>query len=120
MTPNTITSYEEFWPFYLKEHSSSLNRFYHYLGTALVHVLVAGALWSADPMYFILAPFAGYGFAWFGHFIIEKNRPATFTYPLWSLYSDFRMFYMACLGKLKPELLKHNILKTDPTEKVAL
>lgn len=98
-----LTSYEEFWPYYVSEHSRLSTRTLHFVGTALVlGCLLAGVLVSA--WWFLAAPFAGYGFAWAGHFFFEKNRPATFTYPLWSLRGDFRMFRMILLGRMGPEL----------------
>ena len=73
------------------------------MGTALVLICLGlGAL--ASPRWFLAAPFAGYGFAWVGHFFFEHNRPATFTYPLWSLRGDFRMFRLILLGRMGPEL----------------
>ena len=79
-----FTSYEEFWPYYVAQHRNPTNRALHFVGTSLVIAcLVAGFLVS--PLWFVAMPFAGYGFAWAGHFLFERNRPATFTYPLWSL-----------------------------------
>lgn len=98
-----LSSYEEFWPYYVSEHSLPVTRTLHFAGTALVlGCLAAGALTS--PWWFAAAPVAGYGFAWVGHFFFEKNRPATFTYPWWSLRGDFRMFRLILLGRMGPEL----------------
>src|SRR5262245_26440606 len=98
-----LTSYEEFWPYYVSEHMEPVTRRLHVLGTTLVlAALAAGVL--VDPLWFIAAPFFGYGFAWVGHFFFEHNRPATFTYPLWSLRGDFRMFRLTLLGRMAPEL----------------
>jgi hypothetical protein len=102
-----IQSYEQFWPFYLGEHSNPLNRKLHFIGTSLVvgigaTALVTGQWWMAAAM-----PIAGYGFAWYGHFIVEKNRPATFTYPLWSLRGDFDMWWKTITGELEAELDKY-------------
>jgi hypothetical protein len=98
-----LSSYEEFWPYYVSEHSLSTTRTLHFVGTALVLAcLGAGVLVS--PWWLLVAPFAGYGFAWVGHFFFEHNRPATFTYPLWSLRGDFRMFRLILLGRMGPEL----------------
>ncbi|MNK01208.1 hypothetical protein D3C87_190030 [compost metagenome] len=95
-----MKSFKEFWPFYLQEHSSLKNRKLHFAGTFLVHVILIYALvtqrWTA--LWFL--PVVGYGFAWVGHFMIERNRPATFKHPLWSLLGDFKMFYMMLSGKL--------------------
>ena len=102
-----IQSYEQFWPFYLGEHSNPLNRKLHFIGTSLVvgigaTALVTGQWWMLPAM-----PVAGYGFAWYGHFIVEKNRPATFTYPLWSLRGDFEMWWKTITGELQAELDKY-------------
>lgn len=104
MAERSIRSFEEFWPHYLREHSGRRTRALHYIGTALV-IVAALALGLSGNWWWLLAmPLAGYGFAWFAHFFVEKNRPATFTYPWWSLRSDFRMFFLAVTGRLGPHL----------------
>jgi hypothetical protein len=103
------TSFEEFWPFYLREHSHPLNRALHFVGTTGVIACAAGAVLTANPMLLLAAPVCGYGFAWVGHFIVEKNRPATFTYPLWSLRADFKMYGKTLTGKLRAELDKAGV-----------
>jgi len=96
-------TFEAFWPFYLKEHSSPLNRRLHFVGTSGALFSVFLALATQQWTYLLLAPLCGYSFAWVGHFVVEKNRPATFRHPLWSLRGDFRMFAMICMGKLDSE-----------------
>ena len=94
-----FASFEEFYPFYLGEHANALNRRLHFIGTTLV-ILLAAASFVAGPKLLWLLPVAGYGFAWVGHFIIEKNRPATFKHPLWSLMGDFRMYADILRGRV--------------------
>jgi hypothetical protein len=97
------SGYEEFWLFYVSQHRNATNRALHFVGTSLVLAcLVTAAL--VDPRSLLAMPFVGYGFAWIGHFFFERNRPATFTYPLWSLRGDFRMYRLMLLGRMRPEL----------------
>lgn len=86
-------TYREFYPYYLKEHSNPINRTLHFVGTFLVLCIATFAFYTKDYYFFWFCPLAGYGFAWIGHFFLEKNKPATFKYPLFSLFSDFRMFF---------------------------
>jgi hypothetical protein len=97
-------SFAEFWPFYLREHSRPATRLLHVAGTSLVVLIAAAAL--ATRTWWLLAalPVAGYAFAWTSHFAIERNRPATFTYPWWSLRADFRMWRLWLSGGLGREL----------------
>ena len=100
------SSFAEFWPFYLREHSKPRTRALHYAGTTLVVGLAFFAILSGRWLWLLAIPVAGYGFAWIAHFKVEKNRPATFTYPLWSLAADFRMWWLWLTRRLEPELKK--------------
>lgn len=86
-----IETYSEFWPYYLAEHSSPMTRFLHLIGTIMAVGTLVWALVTKNWAYLFAVPVAGYSFAWASHFFIEKNKPATFKYPLWSFISDFRM-----------------------------
>jgi len=97
---NRIKSYSEFYSYYLKEHSNTTCRILHFIGTTLVFVFAIAAIYLSRPILWWLVPLAGYGFAWFGHYFYEKNKPATFKYPLWSLVSDFKMYFHLVLGKI--------------------
>jgi hypothetical protein len=99
-------SFASFWPFYLREHSKPRTRALHYIGTSLVVAIALFALASGRWAWLLAIPFAGYGFAWVAHFAVERNRPATFTYPLWSLAADFKMWWLWLTRRLEPELRK--------------
>lgn len=93
-------SFAEFYPYYLGEHSNPTCRRLHFVGTSLVIALLAYTFASGKWLLLLAVPLAGYGFAWVGHFFFEKNRPATFTYPLYSLIGDFAMFRDILRGKV--------------------
>ena len=97
-------SFREFWPYYVSEHSRPLTRGLHYLGTGGLFVVAAVALGTGRLALLALLPVVGYGFAWGAHFFVEKNRPATFTYPLWSLGADFVMFGKMLRGQMGAEI----------------
>ena len=102
-------SYQSFWPDYLAEHRSAGNRHLHFLGTALAVIFLTCTAILADLRFITAAVVAGYGFAWSGHTFVERNRPATFSHPYWSLYSDFRMFALWLTGRLGAEMRKHGL-----------
>ena len=105
----TIASYGEFWPFYLSEHSKPATRAFHYAGVLGFIAAVLYAVWSGDWWALLVSLPILYAFAWFAHFTIEHNRPATFSYPAWSLVSDFKMFAFAVTGNIGAELEKYQI-----------
>ena len=92
--------FRDFYPAYLGEHSNRTCRRLHFIGTSLVLVALAMAIRSADPRWLIAMPLMGYGFAWIGHFAFEKNRPATFRHPLYSLLGDWVMFKDILIGRI--------------------
>ena len=101
MAERAFSSFADFWPYYLSEHSKPATRVLHCAGAliaiaAAVVLIVIGRWWL-----FPLALVPGYGFAWVGHYFVEKNRPATFTYPLWSFRGDLKMLVLMLTGKMK-------------------
>ncbi len=104
-----IATYKEFWPHYLREHAKPETRAVHYLGTGLASASILALVATGNPWFVPLGLVAGYGPAWIGHFFLEKNRPATFTYPLWSLVSDYRMAWTWLSGRLPDELARAGV-----------
>ena len=103
-TNRPIGTYRDFWPYYLQEHAKPATRNLHFLGTGLALASLGAALATGRVWLGLVALLAGYGPAWIAHFFVEKNRPATFTYPLWSLVSDFRMAWLWATFHLEDEL----------------
>jgi hypothetical protein len=97
-------SFEEFWPFYVREHANKTNRTLHFIGTTLAVGTTAAALLTKRRALLLAAPVLGYGFAWVGHFFVEGNKPATFKYPLWSLRGDFKMWWLMANGAMDAEV----------------
>ncbi|HEU4664819.1 MAG TPA: DUF962 domain-containing protein [Dokdonella sp.] len=95
------TSFREFYPYYLSEHADRNCRRMHFAGSTLVLLVVGIAVGTGDARWLWLAPLLGYGFAWIGHFAFEKNRPATFRHPLYSLAGDWVMYADILRGRVK-------------------
>ena len=109
MSEQRFRTFSEFYPFYLGEHTNPMCRRLHFTGTSLAAVLLAGALVTQRWWLILAALVVGYVFAWVGHFFFEKNRPATFTYPLWSLASDYRMTWRWLTGRLHDDLMRAGV-----------
>lgn len=111
---NRFETFLDFWPHYLREHSRPRTRALHFAGTTLVVILAVAALLTGEWLLLAAVPLAGYGFAWASHAAVERNRPATFTHPLWSLRADFRMWRLWLAGKLTPELEAAGVVRAAP------
>lgn len=98
MTEKRFKTLKEFYPFYLTEHRNLTSRVLHFIGTGLVVLSVFTGILFHEWRFILATPFLGYGFAWVGHFFFEKNKPATFQYPLFSLASDFLLFWDLLTG----------------------
>lgn len=99
-----ISTFDEFWPMYVREHKLASNRMLHFIGSTLVLLVAAAIVYSGQWLWLVILPVVGYGFAWTGHFFIERNRPATFQYPLWSLIADWKMWGLMLIGRMGDEV----------------
>jgi hypothetical protein len=104
-------SFADFWPFYLREHSRPATRALHFAGTSLIVLLLIVGVATRRWRLLVGIPLAGYGFAWAAHLAVERNKPATFRHPLWSLAADFRMWWLWLSGRLRAELEKAGVPK---------
>jgi hypothetical protein len=111
-----IGSFEEFWPYYVRAHSKKATRVVHFVGTSTAMLCLAGGLLTKKRWLLLAAPVAGYGAAWFSHFFIEGNKPATFGHPLWSLKADFVMWKKMIDGSMDAEVEKWMKEATDEQE----
>jgi hypothetical protein len=99
--PSRFRRFADFYPFYLSEHRDPVSRRLHFLGTACFFALAAYSLVGRRYWLLLLSPLPGYALAWIGHFFFEKNRPATFSYPFYSLLGDFVMFRDVLIGRVR-------------------
>ena len=100
MSEKKYQSFKEFYPFYLSEHSNATCRKLHVVGSSLVILIIIFSLMTEKYKFLIMIPFVGYGFAWVGHYVYEKNIPATFKYPLYSFIGDWVMWWQFITFKL--------------------
>ena len=96
----SFSSFADFYPYYLAEHSDRTCRRLHFVGSTLVIALVVYFLISFNVWALVAVPLVGYGFAWVGHFFFEKNKPATFKHPIYSLIGDWVMYKDMLTGKI--------------------
>ena len=94
-------TFKDFYPYYIEEHSKPKTKLLHFIGTSISLFFLVQLVRAFDPIYLIYALLSGYGFAWVAHFFIEKNKPATFTYPFYSFIGDHKMFVEILMGKHK-------------------
>ena len=106
-----IKNFEEFWPYYVREHRAAGCRLLHFIGSALGLVCLVSTFVTGNLWFIPLGLALGYGFAWIGHFFVERNKPATFQYPLWSFRADWRMWRLMLLGRMREDCL----LYTSPS-----
>ena len=120
MAERKFSGYEEFFLFYLTQHSDARNRALHATGTVSSVLFVATMFLIRHPWYALLWPVIAYGCAWAGHFLIEHNKPATFGHPFWSFISDFRMVWLMFTSQLDSKLAQAQGVdrKQPPTEPV--
>jgi hypothetical protein len=103
-----MKTFAEFWPFYVRAHSKRATRTLHAIGSILALTMLSLAV-TVNPWFLLGAPLIGYGFAWYSHFFVEGNKPATFGHPFWSLAADYRMLWLVLTGKMDEELRKLEI-----------
>lgn len=104
MAERKYKTFAQFYPYYLTEHSDKTCRTLHYIGTSLFLCVLLYSIITQKWSFLWLIPVVGYGFAWVGHFFFEKNKPATFTYPFFSLFSDFVMVYHFLTGQIDKKM----------------
>jgi len=114
-----IKSFDEFWPYYVLEHSKKVNRVLHFIGTSAAVTTLGMAAIRRQPSLIPLALVVGYGPAWVGHFFIEGNTPATFKYPLWSFLADFKMWSKIARGKMDREVERETAKRAKAQEEVS-
>ncbi|ORZ15348.1 hypothetical protein BCR42DRAFT_416913 [Absidia repens] len=92
-------TFDAFYPYYLSEHCHRTNRRLHLIGTSISILVFILAILKKRPKFLLAGLIQGYVWAWVGHFVFEKNKPATFKYPAYSLRGDFKMWAEVISGK---------------------
>lgn len=101
-------SFADFWPHYVRAHFKPRTRLLHAIGSVAAIAMVMATLALELSLWLLVAaPVIGYAFAWSAHFFVERNRPATFTHPLWSLLADYRMLFLMLAGRMSAEVERH-------------
>jgi len=98
---------DDFWPYYVTAHANPLNRKLHFWGTHNLFFWLTVAVWRRSPKLLVFAVISSYAFAWFGHFFIEKNRPATLDYPILSALGELRMYLKMWQGQMDAEVTRY-------------
>ena len=101
-----IRSFAEFWPYYVRAHANERTRVLHAIGSVLAIVIVGAAL-ATNLWLLVAAPVVGYAFAWYAHFFVEHNKPATFGHPFYSLAADYRMLFLMMAGRMDEQVTMH-------------
>ena len=101
--PMAIRTFADFWPFYVRAHSQPRTRLLHAIGSVLAIVSV-GLAFAVSLWFLLAAPIIGYAFAWYAHFFVEHNKPATFGHPFYSLFADYRMLFLMMAGRMDDEV----------------
>jgi hypothetical protein len=99
-------TFEDFWPFYVREHRKPATRALHFIGTHLALAALVFSVLTLSRAWLFAVPLLGYGPAWIGHFLFEKNRPATLVHPLWSFRGDMRMIWLTWTGRMDGEVAR--------------
>lgn len=107
-----MRSYAEFWPFYVSQHLQPGTRLLHFAGTTAVILCALAAIVWRQWWLLLVCPLAGYGPAWVAHLFIERNKPATFIHPVWSLIGDFHMYGLMWLGRMDAEIARLGLRRT--------
>lgn len=108
VSPVEIRSFSDFWPFYVRAHSREGTRVLHAIGSVMA-VIMLGVAFAISLWFLIAVPLVGYSFAWYAHFFVEKNKPATFGHPFYSLAADYRMTFLMMAGRMDEEVAKYAI-----------
>ena len=114
MSEGEFQSFAEFWPFYVREHSRATTRRIHFVGATLAIIVLIVAVVEQRWLLLLAVPVCGYALAWFSHFVIERNRPATFKYPLWALRGDLKMWALMATCRMADEVRR--ILRPEGLE----